>query len=135
MHVHSALLPGSPIRYVPLSIHMPAHYKELRLRQAQCASHQSWWPCENQVSTSATPPKERPAPTVISLGPCDLPSTVDLQEELLAAIDAPLTIEPIPPLLSQTRSMQPPTYPHPQVKTSSTHPIKYVFLAIDSQQS
>lgn len=97
--------------YVPLSIQMPGYVKELQAKQSICAEHRAWWPC-HKAST------DHIAEHAIVLGPCGVPtqSSVELQDEISAAIEAPLSSNP------QTPSPRPSF--HPQVKTSATHPIK-----------
>ncbi|EIW63131.1 phosphatases II [Trametes versicolor FP-101664 SS1] len=63
---------GSPLVYVPYSVQMPDHYKEMQAYQLRCSERQAWWHSENR------------------------PSQPDLCEELSAAISAPLVI-PQPP--------------------------------------
>ena len=99
---------GCPMVYVPLSIQMPAYVQDLKTRQAMSVEQKAWWPCH----TSA----EEHLPIVF--GPCGTPKDcpVDLQQEISAAIAAPLTNVSDVPL------------PQPSVcatvKTSGTHPIK-----------
>ena len=111
---------GCPMTYVPLSIHMPDYVKELQARQTQHTEQKAWWPCQRQEITTKGPPDSFSSigPPVI-LGPCGgpIPNAVNLQQELSAAISAPL--EPIPEVstsLSQSSHL----------KTSDSHPIKCV---------
>ncbi|KAJ7502766.1 protein-tyrosine phosphatase-like protein [Mycena galericulata] len=88
---------GCPIRYIPLSVHLPDHVRELQARQRIAAAADAWWPCESPLE---------PPPLV--LGPCGMP-TLDspaLRDQLHAAMQDHLA----------------PAAPSP-LKTSSTHPI------------
>jgi hypothetical protein len=97
--------------YVPLSIQMPGYVKDLRTRQALWAHHKAWWPCrDNLIEKMGDPP--------LVLGPCGVPaqSTIDLQQEISAAIAAPLSSVPVAPSTQPSFRLA--------VKTSDTHPIK-----------
>jgi hypothetical protein len=112
---------GCPIRYVPLSIQLPDQFKELQRRQVKCSLKQSWWPC-GKPAPPAPLPVAQPPPAVVVLDREGLPthSSIDLQQEILAAIASPMennTHPRYPPIQAQHTQ-------HPQVKTSSTHPIK-----------
>ncbi|KAK7057379.1 phosphatases II [Favolaschia claudopus] len=90
---------GCPIRYIPLSVHLPDHVRELRERQQRIAdSTDSWWPCDTVQ------------PSPLLLGPCGVPAhdSSSLGAELQAA-------------MQDTFDFSAP-YP-PSLKTSSTHPI------------
>ncbi|KAJ7668402.1 protein-tyrosine phosphatase-like protein [Mycena polygramma] len=89
---------GCPIRYIPLSLHLPDHVRELQARQRIAAAADAWWPCETPLE-----------PPPLLLGPCgtteDSPTLRDqleaaMQEHLAARIPTPISL-----------------------KTSSTHPI------------
>ncbi|KAK7035290.1 hypothetical protein VNI00_012057 [Paramarasmius palmivorus] len=99
---------GSPVRYIPLSIHAPEIFKELRTRQLQSSETRIWWHHEPPIS---------PAPLVLGPNgapPESEPDSAVLSKELFAAMDDALTpqtgISPVPL--------------HPSVKTSASHPIK-----------
>jgi hypothetical protein len=96
--------------YVPLSIQMPGYVKDLYNRQALCANQQAWWPCRDSSTEKMGEP--------LVLGPCGAPaqSTVNLQQEISAAIAAPLSSIPATP--------SPQSSFRQAVKTSDTHPIK-----------
>ncbi|KAJ7078915.1 protein-tyrosine phosphatase-like protein [Mycena belliarum] len=88
---------GSPLRYVPLSVHLPDHVRELQARQRIAANETAWWPCE-------TP--QEPPPLV--LGPCGMTAldSTTLRDQLAAAMQDQLAQStPVP------------------LKTSLTHPI------------
>ncbi|KAJ7675087.1 protein-tyrosine phosphatase-like protein [Mycena rosella] len=90
---------GSPIRYIPLSVHLPDHVRELQARQRIAAAADAWWPCDT--------PHEPPP---LLLGPCGMP-TIDspaLRDQLEAAMQDHLAAATTPAVL---------------LKTSSTHPI------------
>ncbi|KAJ6607770.1 hypothetical protein B0H10DRAFT_2070375 [Mycena sp. CBHHK59/15] len=46
---------GCPIRYVPLSVHMPDHVRDLQRRQRIAAAEDPWWPCDSPQSPA--PPR------------------------------------------------------------------------------
>ncbi|KAG5646297.1 hypothetical protein DXG03_003894 [Asterophora parasitica] len=99
-------LQGCPIRYLPLSKHLPDFFLQLQQRQAQCAEAKSWWPSCNTPAPSASP---------VILGSAGaLPQDTRLQREIEAAIAEPLDSRP--------RHPTPETANH-TIKTSSTHPI------------
>lgn len=95
--------------YVPLSIHMPSYVKELQATQVQQAKSKTWFPCTRQQQ-------------IVVLGPCGTkePPTVNLQEELSAAIEELLESKPQPSTHNRGATIK------SIVKTSETHPIKYV---------
>jgi hypothetical protein len=99
--------------YVPLSIHMPDYVKELQARQNIYTEQKAWWPCQKQ-DVKPTHSSESDGPPV--LGPCgsSIPSSIDLQQAIQAAIAAPLESNPQNTNLPQNS----------QLKTSDTHPIK-----------
>ncbi|GLB37237.1 putative protein tyrosine/serine/threonine phosphatase activity [Lyophyllum shimeji] len=105
-------LQGCPIRYLPLSMHLPDFFRELQQRQVQSAKERSWWPCDGVPPSTLSP--------VILGSRGALPQdseTVHLQEEIEAAIAEPLDHTPrhaAPPLTES---------PNHSIKTSSTHPI------------
>ncbi|KAJ6497896.1 protein-tyrosine phosphatase-like protein [Mycena sanguinolenta] len=89
---------GCPIRYIPLSVHLPDHVRELQARQCIAASANAWWPCDTPLE-----------PPPLLLGPCGMP-TQDLpalRDQLRAAMQDNVGATPAPVPL----------------KTSSTHPI------------
>jgi hypothetical protein len=89
------------MKYVPISVHMPDHVRQLRARQARnAATEGSWWFSENP------PSKSRPK---LSSGPRITSDDIDLTQELSAAMESPLS----------TNSARNTPY-----KTSETHPIK-----------
>ncbi|KAJ7497135.1 protein-tyrosine phosphatase-like protein [Mycena latifolia] len=88
---------GAPVRYIPLSVHLPEHVRELQARQRIAAAADAWWPCDT--------PREPPP---LLLGPCGMPAldSPALRDQLAAAMQDHLA--PSTPVL---------------LKTSSTHPI------------
>ncbi|KAI3615277.1 hypothetical protein WG66_003611 [Moniliophthora roreri] len=99
---------GSPIRYIPLSIHAPEVFQELRTRQLQSSETRIWWHHEPPVS---------PAP--LFLGPTGAspdiePNSAILSQELSAAMEDTFT----------PQSELPSVALHHSVKTSTSHPIK-----------
>lgn len=46
LRVVEADAPGAPIMYIPLSIQLPIHVRELKARQAQSALKKLWWPAD-----------------------------------------------------------------------------------------
>lgn len=99
--------------YIPLSIQQPSQVTLQRAKQILCAENQSWWPCHDTLLDKVTEPP-------ILLGPCGTAeqSTVDVQQEISAAIDTPL-----PTSVLRTPSPPQPTFLS-RIKTSESHPIK-----------
>lgn len=81
--------------YIPMSVHMPDHTNELKARQASYTD-KSWWLSEKPHN------RGRAEFYVIS-------SDEDIAQELLAAIDSPLS-------KNSVRNVH--------IKTSETHPIQ-----------
>ncbi|KAI0633622.1 phosphatases II [Trametes polyzona] len=104
---------GSPLVYVPYSVQMPDHYKEMQDHQSRCAEQRAWWPSGEPSPASRIAPAKVP-PAEVSTDPGD---ETHLREELSAAISAPLDIPP--------QQQAPPHTPQPQPhwQTSETHPI------------
>ncbi|KAJ6593711.1 hypothetical protein B0H19DRAFT_32350 [Mycena capillaripes] len=90
---------GCPIRYIPLSVHLPDHVRELQARQRIAAAADSWWPCESPLE-----------PPPLLLGPCGMPTqdSPALRDQLEAAMQDHLAARSLAPV---------------PLKTSSTHPI------------
>ncbi|KAF7362046.1 Phosphatases II [Mycena venus] len=90
---------GCPIRYIPLSVHLPDHVRELQARQRIAASAEPWWPCDTPLE-----------PPPLLLGPCGMPTqdSPALRDQLEAAMQDNLG------------ASTPTSVP---LKTSSTHPI------------
>jgi hypothetical protein len=107
---------GSAITYIPLSIHLPDHFQQLKDRQASYASTEAWWICEpepKRADSDVAPPQIVPRmPSSHSV--TFTRASPDLQHELQFAIDTPL----IPP------SWLSGEFPLP--KTSNTHPLRCV---------
>ncbi|KIK03557.1 hypothetical protein K443DRAFT_5351 [Laccaria amethystina LaAM-08-1] len=91
---------GSPVRYLPLSVHLPDQFKLLRAHQLTNALNKSWWPSDKSCWNTA-----------LLLGPSgitdhpDSPKAILLSRQLSAAIQ-----DSLHPLSSS-------------LKTSSSHPI------------
>lgn len=106
---------GCPFTYVPLSVQTPELYGELQARQADVlGATESWHKCDLASADSPL------------LGPCGRPLSdhTGLENKLMAAISEPLA--PMEP--AQIAPTEPPQAHH--IKTSSTHPIKYVLPAL-----
>lgn len=88
--------------YSPMSMHSPGLVKDLKVRQATYSTTKSWWLSEKRSLKYFSEPSF--GPQVVA---CD--NTADLKQELIAAIESPL---------SKNRP------PNVQMKTSETHPIK-----------
>lgn len=121
--------PGSPLTYIPLSVHVPEHFRQLRDRQLIFTrDQQAWWVCERAhpllpPSIGGAPVIDAHAstdselPTVHSDAPVTLKTaSPDLSLDLSAAIDTPLT--PVNVFFLGNGE--------PQLKTSESHPIKSV---------
>ncbi|CAL1707986.1 unnamed protein product [Somion occarium] len=109
---------GCSATYVPLSIHMPDHVKELQAQQAIQAAQQAWWHCRCSQTTSDGSKR-----TICSSrgNPLLSPSTscVNIQDELLEAIASPLSLDPVEGPISA-----PPSPSMSKIwKTSDSHPI------------
>lgn len=96
-------LPGCPVKYLPISLHLPHLFKELQDRKLRSSHTKTWWHC-NRIHSP-----------VLVLGPsgAQLHQTTFLQEQIQAAI-----LSPIPDT---------PDHENHFLKTSSSHPIKYVY--------
>ena len=105
--------PGSPLLYVPYSVQMPDHYREMQAHQLRCAAAEAWW-------IHRPPPTDADTRGRLSFcahndAPTGFVVSVDLHEQLSAAISSsiicPATSDaPLPP-------------PQPHWQTSETHPI------------
>ncbi|KAK0461393.1 protein-tyrosine phosphatase-like protein [Desarmillaria tabescens] len=98
---------GCSTRYVPLCIHTPDVYQELRLHQKECNQNNAWWYGQFQGT------KDVPKPSVNVTSP----SETELVQELSAAMEEPLNINCSAPAPSEIPIQQ-----H-LIKTSATHPI------------
>ncbi|KAI0745117.1 protein-tyrosine phosphatase-like protein [Earliella scabrosa] len=104
---------GSPLLYVPYSVQMPDHYREMQAHQLRCAAAEAWW-------IHRPPPTDADTRGRLSFcahndAPTGFVVSVDLHEQLSAAISSsiicPATSDaPLPP-------------PQPHWQTSETHPI------------
>ena len=103
LHILIPISIGSPVRYLPLSLHLPDQFRLLRAHQLTNALNKSWWPSDKSCWNTA-----------LLLGPSgitdhpDSPKAVLLSRQLSAAIQ-----DSLHPLSSS-------------LKTSSSHPIKFV---------
>jgi hypothetical protein len=107
--------------YIPLSIQLPLHVKELRVYQQMSAQQQAWWHSSRPVVGSTAAPRfmDRGAAPLIHVGSQSNEHTSDeLQEALSLAISSPLT----PPSIQPHVPSRDPIGAAP--KTSESHPIK-----------
>ncbi|KAF8230137.1 phosphatases II [Tricholoma matsutake] len=95
---------GCPVKYLPISLHLPHLFKELQDRKLRSSHTKTWWHC-NRIHSP-----------VLVLGPsgAQLHQTTFLQEQIQAAI-----LSPIPDT---------PDHENHFLKTSSSHPINVSFL-------
>lgn len=106
--------PGSAITYIPLSINLPDHFRQLRERQALYADTEAWWLCDPEPHKShfdapgLTPPLHSHPSHPVTF----VQATPNLQHELQSAIDTPLIHSAW--LYGEL----------PLPKTSDTHPIR-----------
>ncbi|KAI0780171.1 protein-tyrosine phosphatase-like protein [Fomes fomentarius] len=111
---------GSPLPYVPYSVQMPDHYREMQAHQLHCAGQETWWIHKGGSSNGDTMVRSTfriQARASLRMSPGTLVS-VDLHEELSAAMTSSIIPAPKPDNLHATT----PT-PQPQWQTSETHPI------------
>jgi len=114
-------LAGATAVYVPLSILLPAHVKELRLHQLLNARKQAWW-LSAKPRVHAMSPKGPPPSSSSRAGEPDGPeesAPTELQEALSLAMESPLP--PPMPTLFRPRSKE---QASASAKTSDSHPIK-----------
>ncbi|CAK5265358.1 unnamed protein product [Mycena citricolor] len=91
---------GCPSFYIPISMHLPDHVRQLEARQRLAAAAKLWWPCE--MTETCAP---------VLLGPCGSISqmnSMSLRDQLEEALKERLMTNILP---------------NSSVKTSSTHPI------------
>lgn len=100
---------GSAITYIPLSINLPDHFRQLKERQALYADTEAWWLCDPEPI--ATPGFTPPLHSHPSHPVAFVQASPNLQHELQSAIDTPLI--PSTWLCGEI----------PIPKTSDTHPI------------
>lgn len=114
---------GSALTYIPLSIHLPDHFRELQTRQALYAQDEAWWLCDRDMASAKAQllSADRVVSTrtstvthVETTGSVTVTTriSIDLQQELSCAIET--SMWPPEPLLNG----------EPALKTSETHPIK-----------
>ncbi|KAH9940524.1 phosphatases II [Epithele typhae] len=94
---------GSPLAYVPYSVQMPDHYREMQAHQLRCAQHKAWWPHNRTIPAV---PKRR---TIV---------TANLREQLAAAMESPIILP-----RTYDRNVSPAHGSQPRWQTSETHPI------------
>ncbi|KIJ25488.1 hypothetical protein M422DRAFT_38650, partial [Sphaerobolus stellatus SS14] len=51
---------GAPVMYLPLSIQLPAHVRDLKMRQVYNSKRTAWWPAKSPESTHHGPPAASP---------------------------------------------------------------------------
>ncbi|KAI0356307.1 phosphatases II, partial [Trametes cingulata] len=115
---------GSPFAYVPYSMQMPDHYQEMQAHQTRCSQERAWWPSESKRDAERTVPSSSAKCTVAkNMRPLanisDSGAEVDLQEQLSAAISAPIITLPGSQCNAQSHASAPPAH----WQTSETHPI------------
>ncbi|KAI9066623.1 phosphatases II [Trametes sanguinea] len=105
---------GSPLVYVPYSVQMPDHYREMQEHQVRCGEQRAWWPSEGvRLSPGFDPLSGKSERSSRN------PGGTNLQEELSAAMRSPL----VNPSGLQA-SLQPDApEPQPHWQTSESHPI------------
>ncbi|TBU22851.1 phosphatases II [Dichomitus squalens] len=113
---------GSPLAYIPYSVQMPDHYKEMQAHQTRCAEQKAWWPHETHRKLSVKRASAHLSPcgtdSVASVNISEHTTTIDLREQLSAAISTSI----IRPLTHEDRHATVPM-PQPHWQTSETHPI------------
>ncbi|KAG8781936.1 hypothetical protein FRC15_007838 [Serendipita sp. 397] len=106
---------GAPVAYIPLSIQLPNHAKELRVYQSKNALNQAWWTCSFAHGKTAKV-EGNDVPVIPGGSEPGSISLNDLQEALSLAISSPLPLPPASiPLSSKERTTS--------AKTSESHPI------------
>ncbi|KAI0644650.1 hypothetical protein C8Q79DRAFT_913092 [Trametes meyenii] len=101
---------GSPLAYVPYSVQMPDHYRDMQAHQTRCAEQRAWWPCDGKDSMETTSTPIIPPGSHVE---------ADLREQLSAAMSSPLFISRKSQFGSHSSSLE----PQPHWQTSETHPI------------
>ncbi|THH17880.1 hypothetical protein EW146_g3035 [Bondarzewia mesenterica] len=105
---------GSPLVYIPLSIHVPDHFKQLQARQASYMQGKSWWLYDRRtfMDIQRTPEHVDVRASAVQSAPLVILSTssADICCDISAAIETPI----IPTYWMNTDH---------QLKTSDTHPI------------
>ncbi|TBU40914.1 phosphatases II [Dichomitus squalens] len=113
---------GSPLAYIPYSVQMPDHYKEMQAHQTRCAEQKAWWPHETHRKLSVKRASAHLSPcgtdSVASVNISEHTTTIDLREQLSAAISTSM----IRPLTHEDRHATV-HMPQPHWQTSETHPI------------
>jgi hypothetical protein len=109
---------GSPVPYIPLSIQNPTQFRDLQARQQNCIDTKVWW---YHPSPGLPPPRSK-TPVPVVLGPCGNAgsTTAELVKELSTAMDEELSLTAVS---NEIENMETDLF---VVKTSSSHPIKYV---------
>lgn len=106
--------------YIPLSIQLPFHVKELRVYQQMSAQQQAWWHSSCPLGSTAAPGfiGQGAAPLIEAGFQSNEHTSDELQEALSLAISSPLT----PPSIQLHVPPRDPIGAPP--KTSESHPIK-----------
>ncbi|OJA15870.1 hypothetical protein AZE42_11011 [Rhizopogon vesiculosus] len=111
---------GCPIPYAPLSLNAPEALRDLRVRQAINMDAVLWWPCPEPSATVQVVPTSEQRDALASGIACSSISPL-LQRELSAALEDTLSSQISPtPIPEGTSGRSTP------VKTSQTHPLKFV---------
>ncbi|OSD01255.1 phosphatases II [Trametes coccinea BRFM310] len=106
---------GSPLVYVPYSVQMPDHYREMQAHQVRCGEQRAWWPSEG----IRLPPGLVPMSGNGDARSCESSGAATLQEELSAAMRTPL----VESAGSRAGLQADAPEPQPHWQTSESHPI------------
>jgi hypothetical protein len=108
---------GSPAKYIPLSIQLPSHVKELRSYQENNTQKQAWW-----FSSKSAAPMPTSVHTEIPVIRADRQSNGEVASELQDALSLAMS-SPLPPLPTHLHLVPKDPTGMP-AKTSESHPIK-----------
>ncbi|KAF9245026.1 phosphatases II, partial [Melanogaster broomeanus] len=115
---------GSPVTYMPLSLHVPDVVRELRECQEKYADQVLWWPCTSSLvlgdTSSVIPVTEQRA--ALCTGENTTPHP-ELQQDLFDALSQLIPNQSRPQSQPQPPEQQDVDNRFLQVKTSDTHPI------------
>ncbi|TFY79721.1 hypothetical protein EWM64_g4294 [Hericium alpestre] len=86
---------GAALTYIPMSLHLPDHFKQLQDRQALSAQERAWWISDRRfTSESRAAIDERVGETTLPSQSSPVVTyrrpSLDIQNEISAAIEAPL---------------------------------------------
>ncbi|KAI0321089.1 hypothetical protein OF83DRAFT_1101502 [Amylostereum chailletii] len=103
---------GSALTYMPMSIHLPDHFKQLLARQALYMNTEPWLLCDRDAPEPVDIAKRNPSESSV-VESAEHPVTLtrftpDIDHELIDAIETPLGLSPLSPSA---------------LKTSDTHPL------------